>query len=167
MKSVSPTKACYPEQDERNPELDLLDDAGIPPPRSPILTDDDRAALASTPLAQRQFYFVFVFFVGMVAGAVVAYFIGYNDVVRTIVKWTLSGTGLALIVSARLILRNCIPSSARDVARCTSLVLTRRGESSRNSAVPAVCRSTCPMKHRWSNKFRSRIANNSHLQNCA
>jgi hypothetical protein len=80
--------------------LDLLEDAGIPPPRSPILTDDDRAALASMALAQRQFYYVFAFFVGMVAGAAIAYFIGYNEVVRTIFKWALSGTGLALIVSA-------------------------------------------------------------------
>lgn len=51
-------------------------------------------------LAQRQFYYVFTFFVGMVAGAAVAYFIGYNGLVRTIVKWAVSGTGLALIVSA-------------------------------------------------------------------
>jgi len=51
-------------------------------------------------LAQRQFYFVFAFFVGMVAGAAIAYFIGYNDLVLTIVKWALSGTGLVLIVSA-------------------------------------------------------------------
>jgi hypothetical protein len=51
-------------------------------------------------LAQRQFYYVSAFSVGMVAGATIAYFIGYNDLVRTIVKWSLSGTGLALIVSA-------------------------------------------------------------------
>jgi hypothetical protein len=80
--------------------LDLLEDAGIPPPRSPILTDDDRTALASMALAQRQFYYVFAFFVGLVAGAVLAYFLGYNDIVFTIFKWALSGTGLALIVSA-------------------------------------------------------------------
>jgi hypothetical protein len=80
--------------------LDLLEDAGIPPPRSPILTDEDRAALASMALAQRQFYYVFAFFVGLAVGAAIAYFIGYNELVRTIVKWALSGTGLALIVSA-------------------------------------------------------------------
>jgi hypothetical protein len=80
--------------------LDLLEDAGIPPPRSPIITDDDRAALASMALAQRQFYYISTFFAGMVAGAAVAYVIGYNELVLTIVKWTLSGTGLALIVSA-------------------------------------------------------------------
>jgi len=56
--------------------------------------------LASMALAQRQFYYVFAFFVGMAAGAAIAYFIGYNDVVRTILEWALSGTGLALIVSA-------------------------------------------------------------------
>ena len=33
-------------------------------------------------LAQRQFYYVSTFFAGLVAGAVVAYFIGYNDLVR-------------------------------------------------------------------------------------
>ena len=80
--------------------MDLLEDAGIPPPRSPIITDEDRAALASMALAQRQFYYVSAFFAGLVAGAAVAYFIGYNDLVLTIVKWALSGTGLALIVSA-------------------------------------------------------------------
>lgn len=51
-------------------------------------------------LAQRQFYYVSVFFAGLVAGAAIAYFIGYNELVRTIVKWAVSGTGLALIVSA-------------------------------------------------------------------
>ena len=80
--------------------MDLLEDAGIPPPRSPILTDEDRAALAGMALAQRQFYYVSVFFVGMAAGAAIAYFIGYDDLVRTIVRWVLSGAGLALIVSA-------------------------------------------------------------------
>jgi hypothetical protein len=79
--------------------LDLLDDAGIQQPRSPILTDEDRAALASMALAQRQFYFVSAFFVGMVAGATIAYFVGYDDIVRRIIQWVLSGTGVALIVS--------------------------------------------------------------------
>ncbi len=51
-------------------------------------------------LAQRQFYYVSVFFVGMAAGAAIAYFIGYDDIVRTIVRWILSGTGLALIATA-------------------------------------------------------------------
>jgi len=77
--------------------LDLFEE--LPPPRSPILTDEDRAALASMALAQRQFYYAFTFFVGMAAGAAIAYFIGYSDLVRSIVRWTLSGTGLALIVS--------------------------------------------------------------------
>jgi len=80
--------------------MDLLEEAGIPPPRSPILTNEDRAALASMALAQRQFYFVSVFFAGMVGGATIAYLIGYSDLVRTIIRWALSGTGLALIVSA-------------------------------------------------------------------
>ncbi len=80
--------------------MDLLEDAGIPPPRSPILTDEDRAALASLGLAQRQFYFVSVFFAGVVGGATIAYFIGYDDIVRSVVRWVLSGTGLALIATA-------------------------------------------------------------------
>jgi hypothetical protein len=79
--------------------LDLLEDAGIPPPRSPIITDEDRAELASMALAQRQFYYVSTFFAGMVGGATIAYFVGYDDVVRTIFRWVLSGTGLAMIVS--------------------------------------------------------------------
>jgi hypothetical protein len=79
--------------------LDLLEDAGIPKPRSPILTDDDRAELQSMALAQRQFYYVSTFFVGMVGGGALAYAIGYNDEVRQIVQWVVSGTGLALILS--------------------------------------------------------------------
>jgi len=50
-------------------------------------------------VAQRQFYYVSAFFAGLVGGAVVAYFIGYTDIVFTIFKWALSGTGIALIVS--------------------------------------------------------------------
>ena len=80
--------------------MDLLEDAGIQQPRSPILTDKDRAALASMALAQRQFYYVSTFFAGMVGGAAIAYFVGYDDLVRTIFRWVISGTGLALIVSA-------------------------------------------------------------------
>lgn len=51
-------------------------------------------------VAQRQFYYVSVFFAGLVGGAALAYFIGYNDIVLTIFKWALSGTGIALILSA-------------------------------------------------------------------
>jgi hypothetical protein len=80
--------------------LDLLDDAGIQQPRSPILTAEDRAALASMALAQRQFYYVSAFFAGMVGGATIAYFVGYDDIVRRIIQWVLSGSGVALIVSA-------------------------------------------------------------------
>lgn len=79
--------------------MDLLEDAGIPPPKPPIITTEDRAELASMALAQRQFYFVSMFFAGMVGGAVIAYFVGYSDLVRTIIRWVLSDTGLALIVS--------------------------------------------------------------------
>lgn len=79
--------------------MDLLEEAGIPPPKPPILTADDRAALASMALAQSQFYLVLSFFVGMLAGAAVAYLIGYRDLVITLFKWAISGTGLALIVT--------------------------------------------------------------------
>ena len=79
--------------------MDLLEDAGIPQPRSPILTDEDRAQLASMALAQRQFYYVSIFFVGMVGGGAIAYAIGYNDEVRRIIQWVISGTGIALILS--------------------------------------------------------------------
>ena len=51
-------------------------------------------------LAQRQFYYVSTFFAGMVGGAAIAYFVGYDDVVRRIIQWVLSGTGVALVVSA-------------------------------------------------------------------
>jgi hypothetical protein len=79
--------------------VDLLEDAGIPPPPSPIITDEDRAELASMALAQRQFYYVSIFFVGMVGGGAIAYVIGYNDEVRRIIQWVISGTGIALILS--------------------------------------------------------------------
>lgn len=79
--------------------MDLLEEAGIPPPPPPIITPEDRAALASMALAQRQFYYVSIFFAGMLAGAVIAYSIGYRDVVLTIFKWAVSGAGLALILS--------------------------------------------------------------------
>ena len=79
--------------------MDLLEDAGIPPPPPPIITPEDRAALASMALAQRQFYYVSIFFAGMLAGAAIAYAIGYRDIVLTIFKWAVSGAGLALILS--------------------------------------------------------------------
>jgi hypothetical protein len=85
--------------------LDLVEDAGIPPPKSPIITPEDRAELAGMALAQRQFYYVSVFFAGFAGGAAIAYYIGYRDVVLTMFKWALSGTGLALIVSALNITR--------------------------------------------------------------
>ena len=50
-------------------------------------------------LAQRQFYYVSIFFVGMIGGGALAYAIGYNDEVRHIIQWIVSGTGIALILS--------------------------------------------------------------------
>jgi hypothetical protein len=79
--------------------LDLLEDAGIPPPKPPIITPEDRAQLASMALAQRQFYFVCAFLVGLLGGAAIAYYLGYRDIVLTIFKWAISGTGVALILS--------------------------------------------------------------------
>ncbi|MGD0116996.1 MAG: hypothetical protein ABSD30_02960 [Candidatus Binatus sp.] len=80
--------------------MDLLDEAGIPQPRSPILTDEDRAVLDGMARTQRQFYYASALFAGLAAGATIAYFIGYSDIVRTIIQWTLSGTGVALFLSA-------------------------------------------------------------------
>ena len=80
--------------------MDLLEEAGIPPPKPPIITAEDRAQLASMALAQSQFYYMCAFFAGLVGGAAIAYYLGYRDIVFTIFKWALSGTGLALIVSA-------------------------------------------------------------------
>ena len=79
--------------------MDLLEDAGIPPPPPPIITAEDRAELAGMAVAQRQFSYVSAFFAGLAGGAALAYYIGYNDVVLTIFKWALSGTGIALILS--------------------------------------------------------------------
>jgi hypothetical protein len=79
--------------------LDLLEEAGIPQPKPPIITPEDRAQLASMAVAQRQFYYVSVFFAGLILGAAIAYFIGYRDAVLTIFKWAISGTGIALILS--------------------------------------------------------------------
>ena len=79
--------------------MDLLEEAGIPPPKPPIITPEDRAELASMAVAQRQFYYVCAFFAGLVGGAAIAYYLGYRDIVLTIFKWALSGTGIALILS--------------------------------------------------------------------
>jgi hypothetical protein len=79
--------------------LDLLEEAGIPPPKPPIITPEDRAELASMAVAQRQFYYVCTFFVGLLLGTATAYYLGYRDIVLTIFKWAISGTGIALILS--------------------------------------------------------------------
>jgi hypothetical protein len=79
--------------------LDLLDEAGIPQPKPPIITADDRAELASIAAAQLQFYYACAFFVGLLFGAAIAYYLGYRDIVFTIFKWAISGTGFALILS--------------------------------------------------------------------
>lgn len=50
-------------------------------------------------VAQRQFIYVFAFFAGLLAGAAIAYWLGYRDIVLTIFKWAISGTGIALILS--------------------------------------------------------------------
>ena len=50
-------------------------------------------------VAQGQFYYVSAFFVGLIFGAAIAWYIGYRDVVLTVFKWAISGTGIALILS--------------------------------------------------------------------
>ncbi len=45
------------------------------------------------------FYFVCAFLVGLLCGAAIAYYLGYRDIVFTIFKWAISGTGIALILS--------------------------------------------------------------------
>jgi hypothetical protein len=79
--------------------VDLLEEAGIQRPVPHFVTDYDREVLAQMALAQRQFYYASTFFAGMIAGAVIAYYIGYDDIVRTILRWALSGTGIAFIIS--------------------------------------------------------------------
>lgn len=80
--------------------VDLLEEAGIERPVPHFITDYDREVLASMDLAQRQFFYASAFFAGMVGGAAIAYYIGYDDLIRTILRWTLSGTGIAFIISA-------------------------------------------------------------------
>ena len=79
--------------------MDLLEEAGIVPPPVHFLTPEDRANLASMALAQRQFIYIAVFMVGIIAGAAVAYALGYVDEVHKIVAWMVSGTGLAVVAS--------------------------------------------------------------------
>lgn len=79
--------------------MDLLEEAGIEPPVPYFVTDYDRGVLAQMELAQHQFYYASTFFAGMIGGAAIAYYIGYDDVVRTILRWALSGTGIAFIIS--------------------------------------------------------------------
>ena len=68
-------------------------------------------------LAQRQFYYVSTFFVGMVGGGAIAYAIGFNDEVHQIIEWVISGTGIALILSVL------------NVSRLASFKCPRCGES--------------------------------------
>jgi hypothetical protein len=79
--------------------MDLLEEAGIPPPPSPIILPEDRARLASMALAQKQVIYGFAFAAGMLAGAVIAYAIGYHDEIAGFVRWMFSGTGLAVVFS--------------------------------------------------------------------
>ena len=79
--------------------MDLLEDAGIPPPRSPF-DRRDRAALASLALAQRQFYYVSVFLSGWSAARRSRTSSATTTSFAPSVRWVLSGTGLALIAAA-------------------------------------------------------------------
>ncbi len=79
--------------------MDLLEEAGIPPPLPFIITPEVRAQLASIELAQRQLRYTLAFLAGMVLGGALAYLIGYGDVIIQFLKWVLSGTGLAVLLS--------------------------------------------------------------------
>jgi hypothetical protein len=79
--------------------MDLLEDAGIPQPPPPIITPEDRAELAGIALAQRQMLYCFAFAGGLLAGAAIAYLIGYHDEIAGLVRWMLSGTGIAVALS--------------------------------------------------------------------
>jgi hypothetical protein len=78
---------------------DLLEDAGIPPPPVPIITAEARADLAGIALVQRQMLYCFAFAGGLLAGAIIAYLIGYHDEIAGLVRWMLSGTGMAVVFS--------------------------------------------------------------------
>jgi DNA-directed RNA polymerase subunit RPC12/RpoP len=79
--------------------MDLLEEAGIPPPPPPIVTPEDRAELAGMALAQRQMFYCLAFGGGLLAGAVIAYTIGYHDEIVGFASWMLSGTGIAVALS--------------------------------------------------------------------
>jgi hypothetical protein len=79
--------------------MDLLEEAGIPPPPPAIITGDGRAALASIAMAQRQMFYCFAFAGGLLAGAAIAYLIGYHDEIARLVRWMLSGTGMAVVLT--------------------------------------------------------------------
>jgi predicted RNA-binding Zn-ribbon protein involved in translation (DUF1610 family) len=79
--------------------VDLLEEAGIPPPLPFTITSEVRARLASIELAQRQLRYMLAFLGGMVLGGALAFLIGYGDVIREFLKWVLSSTGLAVLLS--------------------------------------------------------------------
>lgn len=79
--------------------MDLLEEAGIERPLPWIVTPGDRAKLARVALAQRQFVYIAMFVAGLVGGASLAYLIGYGDVIRSILGWLASGTGIALVMT--------------------------------------------------------------------
>jgi hypothetical protein len=79
--------------------MDLLEEAGIPQPPPPIIMPEDRAELAGIALVQRQTLYCFAFGGGLLAGAALAYAIGYHDEIAGLVRWLLSGTGLAVAFS--------------------------------------------------------------------
>ena len=93
-------------------------------------------------LAQRQFYLRQHILCGIGRWRRVAYFLGYHDLVFTIFKWALSGTGLALIVSAL----NITKLYSFKCPRCDEIYFCERTarESSRSNAAPAACRSILP-----------------------
>jgi hypothetical protein len=78
--------------------VDLLEEAGIPPPLPFVITPEVRAQLASIALAQRQFRYTLAFLAGIILGAALAFVIGYGDIIREFLKWVLSSTGVAVLL---------------------------------------------------------------------
>ena len=78
--------------------MDPLEDADVSRP-PPIILPAERAQLASVALAQKQLGYLFAFGGGLVGGAALAYAVGYHDEILRLVRWIISGTGIALVFS--------------------------------------------------------------------
>lgn len=79
--------------------MDLLEDAGIPPPPPPVNLTVAREELAKVAMVQRQVGYLYAFVGGMVGGAALSWAFGYGDLVIQFGKWVLSSTGIAVLFS--------------------------------------------------------------------